>query len=514
MGNAKYVKRLIFILAIIKLVLPYVLQNGYYQPHRDEFLYLAEGDHPAWGYMEVPPLLSVFARMTDFLGGGMFWIKLWPDLFGAFTFILVANMIVSLGGRIFAIVLGWLPFVLNNYLLLFFLFQPGFLDCFFWTLMVYGLFFYAQTNKVKWLYVFGIAAGLGMMSKYAVTFYALSLLTGLLLTRQRKIFLNKHFYLACFTGLLLFLPNLLWQYSHRFPVIHHMQELQEEQLQYNSSIGFIISQVMMFLPFVFTWAAGLIFTFVASEGKPYRFIGWAYFAVILLLIVLHGKDYYALGAYPVLFALGAFHIEKITIKQIWLRYVLVSFGVALSLFALPLIMPLAKPATLVKYYEVTGLNKIGSFTWEDHQRHPLTQDFADMIGWKEMAQKASAVYYSLPEEERNKTMIYCRGYFSAGALNYYRKEFRLPEVYSDNASFLFWMPDKYHIRHLLLVGHQVPEKDDIVFQQFERMTVKDSVDLPLFRENGMKFILFENGNDSLNTLIEKGIYKLKHQFIR
>ncbi|MBI2730535.1 MAG: glycosyltransferase family 39 protein [Sphingobacteriales bacterium] len=514
MEPSKKLRRFIFILAAIKLIFPYLLQDSFYQPHRDEFLYLAEGNHLAWGYMEVPPLLSVFAWLTNLLGGHIFWIKLWPDLFSVFTFLLVANIIVSLGGKRFAILMGWLPFVIDGYLLLFFLFQPNFLDCFFWTLMAYGIIRFIQTGANKWLYVFGIAAGLGMMSKYSVAFYALSILAGLLLTSKRNIFLNKHFYFSALAGLLIFLPNLIWQYNHRFPVVTHMKELQEEQLQYNSSIGFIISQFMMNLPFVFTWIAGLLFVLFRKEGKPFRFIGWTYFVVIGLLIVLRGKDYYALGAYPVLFAFGAFYIESITEKLKWYRYALLIFGIALSLFALPLIMPLAKPIQLVKYYEKTGLNKTGAFVWEDHEHHPLTQDFADMIGWREMAQKASEVYYGLPKETRDKTMIYCRGYFSAGALNYYRNEFSLPEVYSDNASFLFWMPDKYNIKNLLLVGHRIPDKDDIVFQQFEKMTVKDSLSIPLFRETGMKFILFENGNDSLNTFIEKGIYKLKHQFIR
>jgi hypothetical protein len=514
MHQSKKIRLLIYTLAVIKLVLPYILQDGYYQPHRDEYLYLAEGTHLAWGFMEVPPLLSVFAWLTNLLGGGIFWVKLWPDIFGVLTFLLVTNIIASLGGRIFAIILGWLPFVINNYLLLFFLFQPGFLDCFFWTLMAYGLIRYCQTNQNKWLYVFGVAAGFGMMSKYSVAFFALSLLTGLLLTRERKIFLNKHFYFASLIGLLIFLPNLIWQYNHLFPVVTHMKELQEEQLQYNSSIGFIISQFMMNLPVVFIWLAGLWHVFFNKHGKKFRFTGWAYFAVIILLIVLRGKDYYALGAYPVLFAFGGFYFEQLTEKIIWLRYIAIAFILALGLFALPLIMPLAKPELLVKYYEKTGLNKTGAFVWEDHEHHPLTQDFADMIGWKEMAQKTSAVYYSLPKEERDKTMIYCRGYFSAGALNYYCKDFKLPEVYSDNASFLFWMPDKYNIKNLLLLGHRIPGKDDVVFQQFEKMTVKDSLNIPLFRENGMKFVLFENGNDSLNHFIETGIFKLKHQFIR
>ncbi|HTE12770.1 MAG TPA: hypothetical protein VK645_17445, partial [Chitinophagaceae bacterium] len=57
----KAYNRLLYVMAFAKLVLPFLLQNSFYEPHRDEFLYLAEGRHMAWGFMEVPPLLSVFA---------------------------------------------------------------------------------------------------------------------------------------------------------------------------------------------------------------------------------------------------------------------------------------------------------------------------------------------------------------------------------------------------------------------------------------------------------------------
>jgi hypothetical protein len=231
------------------------------------------------------------------------------------------------------------------------------------------------------------------------------------------------------------------------------------------------------------------------------------------LVALHGKDYYSLGVYPVLFAFGGVYIEQLTsVKLKWIRYALLVYTISLGVYIMPLTMPVTKPEELAKYFEQTGMNKL--FKWEDQQLHPLPQDYADMIGWKEMAQKAGAIYNSLSAEEKLKTAVYCRGYFTAGALNYYRKETGLPEVISDDASFLLWMPDKYNIKNLLLVGHNVPAKDDLVFQQFEKMTIKDSVNMPLFRETGMKFILFENGNDSLNAILERGVSQLKSKFIR
>ncbi len=515
MNDARSLNRFLWLLIVIKLILPFFLQNSFYQPHRDEYLYLAEAHHMSWGYMEVPPLLSLLAWITNFFGGSMFWIRIWPDLFGALTFLLAGKIIISLGGKTFALLLGSLPFILDGYMRLFFLFMPNFLDVFFWTLIAFSLIRYVQTEKNKWLYWFGVAAGLGMMSKYSVAFYIISILAGMLLTKNRKVFANKHFYYASLIALLIFLPNILWQYKHRFPVINHMDELQQEQLKYNSATGFMASQVMMNLPCIFIWVTGLIYVSFISSGKKYRFTGWSYLLVIILLIVLRGKDYYALGAYPALFAFGAYHLEKVTSLRLrWTRYAMLIFSFGLGIFGMPLTMPLAKPETLVRYYEKTGLNKTGSFKWEDQKMHPLPQDFADMMGWKELAMKTGNVYNSLPPGERTKTMVYCRGYFTAGALNYYRKEAGLPEVYSDNASFLFWMPDKYDIKNLILVGHTMPGKDDIVFQQFEKAGIKDSIDMPLFRENGMKIILFEHGNDSLNSIIEKEVAGLKSKFQR
>ena len=87
----------LFLFACIKFVLPFILQDQYYQPQRDEFLYLAEAHHLAWGFMEIPPLLSVFAWISNLFGESVFWLKFWPSLFGALTYILVGKIILSFG---------------------------------------------------------------------------------------------------------------------------------------------------------------------------------------------------------------------------------------------------------------------------------------------------------------------------------------------------------------------------------------------------------------------------------
>jgi hypothetical protein len=59
-----HARKLLWGLALVRLILPFLLQHAYYQPHRDEFLYLDYAKHMDWGYMEVPPLLSVFSWLT------------------------------------------------------------------------------------------------------------------------------------------------------------------------------------------------------------------------------------------------------------------------------------------------------------------------------------------------------------------------------------------------------------------------------------------------------------------
>ena len=501
---------LLYVLALARLVISYFLQDPVYQPHRDEFLYLAEGQHPAWGYMEIPPLLSVFAGWTQRLGGSMFWIKLWPALFGSLTYLLVGRIVLSLGGRAFALFLSWLPFVIGVYMRLFFLFQPNFLEVFFWTAMGYCVIRYIQSGGIHYLYLLGFSIGLGLMSKYSVAFYTLSLFAGLAISRHRAIFRNPHFYYMLLIAGLIFLPNLLWQYRHHFPVTLHMHELQTQQLQYVQPSDFIMSQLLMNLPCLYIWIGGLFFVWLAPAGKTFRALGWAYAAVILLLIVLHGKDYYALGAYPVLFAFGGCYIEQLTTgRRKWIRYGLTTVSLTIGIWALPLVMPIWKPEKLAHYYHWSGLDGGRGFKWEDRAFHPLPQDFSDMIGWREMAMKAGAIYRHLQPGKRDSVFIFCPDYCSAGALNYFRREAGLPEVYSTNASFLLWMPERFPYRYCLRVDNDYPEAKERVFKQFGKVTVMDSLVMPYFRESGMRFYLFEDAHDSLRAVAEQVIGKEK-----
>ncbi len=502
--------RLIFFLALIKLALPFLLQSSAYEPHRDEFLYLAEGQHMAWGYMEVPPLLSVFAWLVNICGGGMFWIKFWPSLFGALTFLIVAKTILSLGGKWFAIVLGFLPFITGSYLRVHFLFQPNFLEIFFWTVIAWSIISFVQTQQNKWLYVFGVSVGLGMLSKYSVAFFVLSILLGVLLTAQRKIFVNKHFWIGALLAFIIFLPNLLWQYNHHFPVVYHMKELQETQLQYVSPMSFIIDQLLMNLPALFIWMAGLYFTGFSGKTNQYRFIALAYVFVIVLLLLGHGKNYYALGVYPILCAFGAYHIEQSTITRFkfW-RYAVVVFAVALGYLFVPIALPIYEPAKLVAFYKKKRTERTGALKWEDQKNHPLPQDFADMLAWEEMAKKMAVAYNTLDSNEKKTAILFCDNYGQAGAVNYYGRKYNLPQAYSDNASFLYWMPEKYDFDNLVLLTDDENEMQHPFIKNFKSATLSDSITSAYAREKGDLIIVLKGPDSTFKKFFIEKLEKKK-----
>jgi hypothetical protein len=507
-----YRNRIAIILAIIKFLLPFILQHPMYLLHRDEFLYLEEGNYLAWGFMEVPPLLAVFAKASLLMGGRFFWIKFWPSLFGALNVYLVCQLVRQMGGRRFAEFIAGFAMIAGVYLRVHFLFQPNPLEIFFWTLALYFLVRLINTNNNKYLYYLFISLAVSWYSKYSVAFLILGIAVGALVTPNRKWFTNKHLYLAALLALIIISPNVLWQYYHKWPVVHHMKELRETQLQYISPKDFLIKQVLMHITACFVCFGGLVWLLFSKAAKVYRILGFVFCTVIVLLAASNAKDYYSLGVYPMLYAAGGVWIERISEgKRRWLRYAAVAFIVLLFVPLIPLLLPVWEPQQLATYYKKTGIEKTGALNWEDLKTHPIPQDFADMLGWKELGEKVSKIYTAMPDTTKKNTLIFCRFYGLAGPVIYYEKG--LGQVTNDNSSFLFWMPDKYNIKHLLFVG-PMPKKDDAVFQQFEKVSIVDSMTTPFARERGTKIILYENGNDKVNAMIETGIKEKKDEFRR
>ena len=127
-------------------------------------------------------MLSVFSKITWLLGGNFFWIKFWPSLFGAATVFLVCLITIEMGGKQFSQFIAGMCLIAGAFLRVHFLFQPGFLEVFFWTLSAYYIVKYINTNRVIYIYLLAFSLVFSFLSKYSVLFFVAGIFIGFLLT--------------------------------------------------------------------------------------------------------------------------------------------------------------------------------------------------------------------------------------------------------------------------------------------------------------------------------------------
>lgn len=480
--------RLIYSLAAIKLLIHF-LTNTNYGLHRDEYLYYDMGFHLGWGYMEVPPMIALFSKLAYILGGSVFAIRLFPALVGAITLVLIGFLVKSLSGKTWAILIACLGFIFSPaYLGSNTLFQPVSFNQFFWFLTAFLLVKIVQTQNPKYWYYLGLAAGLAFLTKYSIVFYLLSLLLALLISKHRKVFLSKYPYIACGIAFVIALPNLLWQYNMGFPVVGHMQELATSQLVNVQWSDFFIAQLLMQFSVSLLWIAGFIFLFINKKYAAYRFVAFALLINVGLILALSGKDYYTLGAYSILFVFGGLAWES-WLKAAWSKIVLLVFLFALNIIAYPYVLPILKVAQMEKYcaYMKEHLGLSSPLRWENGQYYSLPQDYADMHGWDEIARKVSLLYHSLPENEKAKCMIYGGNYGHAGAINYFRRKYDLPQAFSYNSSYQLWLPEHYSFDKQI----QVEDNKKGPSKYFNSTTLVDSVENRFARDPGYIYLVKE-----------------------
>jgi hypothetical protein len=217
--------------------------------------------------------------------------------------------------------------------------------------------------------------------------------------------------------------------------------------------------------------------------------------------------------YPTLFAFGAERLESFTAaRRKWFRVVIIAFPVVIGLLFLPIALPLLPPKQLADLYVKMGTEKTGALKWEDLKNHPLPQDFSDMLGWKEMTQKVAKAYNILDDSTKKNTVIFCNNYGMAGAVNYYGPSYHLPEAYSDNASFLYWMPNDLRIENFILVTDDPHEEQHDFAKGFKSVTKIDSVTSEYARERGDYIYTFIGADENFQKFFKKKIEEDKAQF--
>ncbi len=499
--------------AVFKLLLHFTF-NSNYGFFRDELYFIACGEHLAFGYPDHAPLVAFAAKTSRVLfGDSLFALRLFPALAGAFKVFLTAVLVREFGGKSFAAFLACLCVLCAPiYLAIDDLFSMNPFEPVFWMLCVYFAVkaikgsnesesetqhsALSTQHSLNWI-PFGIFAGLGLMNKHSMIFFGVSLVAGLLLTKDRKVFLDKYFWLGGVIAFLIFLPNIIWQFQNDFATLELLQNVQKTGKNIvMSPFQFFISQILGMFPTAFpVWLAGIWFFLADKNGKRFRFLGVAYLVLLALMIFLKAKDYYLAPVYPMLFAAGAVWIESkrqkaeskietensntgfVNFKQKLLpfAFLLLPFIIALpAMIVAPTVMPILPIETLVRYQQRIGIKPPKSEVGHDSE---LQQIFSEQLGWQEMVEKVADVYNNLPPEDRAKAGIYAGNYGEAGAIDFYGGAYGLPKAISPHQSYFLWGPREYTGEVLILLGaskekaekncNSVEEKTEVNFAYSE-----------------------------------------------
>ena len=501
-------KRLILVFFILlKFLLQYLSINPVYELHRDEYLHLDLGNHLAWSYTTVPPITGWISFVILSMGKGVIWVKFFPALFGALIIVLVWKIIEELEGNLFALVLGVTGVVCSALLRINTLYHPNSLEYLIWTLVFYAVVKYIRTQDPKWVWVTFVSFAIGFLNKYNIAFLMLGLLPGLLISEHRKIVLDRTFYFALALAFVLVLPNLIWQVNHDFPVFRHMRTLASTQLVNVDRMGFLKEQLLFFTGSLVTLLAAFAAFFLYPPFKKYRIIFWTYVFVIAIYFYFRAKSYYAIGLYPVLLAFGAVYLEHL-LKRGWILYlrpVLLLIPVAVTAALFPIIVPVLSPEQIVEKPEM--FKTLGLLRWEDGLDHELPQDFADMLGWKELGKLVDKAFEKVDRTEL--TLVQCDNYGEAGAVNFYSKN-TTGEALTIDADYMYWYPlDDGEIMNVILVKGPWDEDPE---RTRERDLV-DSIELigeitnSYAREKGTKVYLLKGAKVSVNEILREEIEK-------
>jgi len=445
----------IWALALAKLAF-HIYFNNRYGYFRDEFNYMSCGDHLQWGYVDQPPLIPFLIHLCRaVLGDSLRAIRFIPALASSLLVVQTAVLARELGGRRYALLLSAICAVISpQYLSNGGLLGTNCLEPNLWMGCAYFVILaIKRANPRYWLW-FGVVAGLGMEEKYSIAIFGLGIVAGLLLTEQRRVFLNKWIWLGGLAAFLIFLPNLLWNIHYDWPFVQLMRAIRADGRDVVWGPGaFFFQQTLVMSPLIAPiWLAGLFALLFSARLRPYRVLGWSYVISYAIFFVLHGKNYYLTPVYPMLLAAGAVVIEVgISRPRLtWLKPVIAIVLIASGVHLAPVVVPVLSPEHFLAYAKTLPFKL--PVNEHFHARAALPQWYSDQFGYEEIADAAVVAWNRIPAEERPDCGIFAQDYGQAGAIDFFDRKLGLPPALSGDRTYWLWGPGPYSGNCLIVLG--------------------------------------------------------------
>jgi hypothetical protein len=418
----------------------HLVANPHYGFFRDELYFIICGFHPAWGYVDQPPLVPLLAAGSQLFGHSLVLLRAIPAAFAAGGVYVTCLLAAELGGATFSAVLAALAFFAAGVLESFGMkVGPDMVGLWLWPLAALYVLRIVKGADPRWWIAAGGCIGVAGESKYSVIFFAVALVAGLLLTTQRRILLSRWFLGGVAVAIAIALPNFLWQALHGFPMWELLRNGQNGKNVVAPPVLFLVQQLLLTNLFAAPiWIVGLVWLFF---NRTARFLAYAYVLLIVTMIALHAKHYYPADVYPILMAAGGVAFERATQRAIVLRPLLIAAVVAAGLFFLPFSLPVLSETAMLDYSSfVSRTLHIGKSTMatERFRRSALPEDWADMHGWLELAATVAKTYAGLPPAERAQAAIVTSNYGEAAAVDFFGGAYGLPPAISGHNNYWLW----------------------------------------------------------------------------
>jgi 4-amino-4-deoxy-L-arabinose transferase-like glycosyltransferase len=419
----------------------HLVANPHYGFFRDELYFIICGFHPAWGYVDQPPVVPLLAAGSQLFGRSLIAVRAICAFFAAACVYTTCMLALELGGGAFAVLFAALLAAITPVLMDFgtklSTDTPG---IWLWPLAALYVLRIVKGADPRWWLAVGAIFGIAVESKYTVLFLMLGMIGGLALS-QRRALRTPWFVAGAVLGVLIALPNFLWQAAHHYPMLMLLRDAGAYRNVVLSPLEYLVTQVLIAHPLLApVWLIGLI---ALLRGAQTRFLGIAYLFLIAAMVAFHGKNYYPGDVYPIPIAAGAVAVEAWSARRARVRPVLIAYVALVGSLLVPLLMPVLPETTMSAYDRVVVSllsQEVALAKTEHREIGNLPPDWGDMHGWPELTAQVAQVYRSLPAAQRPDAAIIASNYGEASALNFFGPQYGLPPAISGNNQYWLWGP--------------------------------------------------------------------------
>lgn len=387
--------------ATIIVLLATAHRYGY---HRDELYFLAIGAHPAWGYVDQPPLVPLLAASMDRVGGGSLTVLRLPSALamGAVV-VLAAKMAEEFGGDQRAQFLAALATAASAFpIAVGHLVSTSTYDLLWWTLLTWLLVRALRDGGRVWLWI-GLVAGIALQTKPLVLLFLGCVLLSMIGHRELR---SRWPWLAALIAGAIWMPNLIWQIQHDLPVLEMSRALSAGSSATSEPRWLIVPfQFVLAVPI---WSLGLWHLWRSPAMKPWQRLGLAYILALVVVLIVGGKPYYVAGFFPLLLAAAATWTSS---RPPTARRSVVATVVSFAAVGVVLFLPVL-PARWLPHTPIPAINS----------------DAGETIGWPRFVATVGDTYASTGAD-----VIIADNYGEAGSMLHYRPD--IPTVSPHNSLY-------------------------------------------------------------------------------